>query len=153
MKPDWVLRACAEKSGVIGIEAAPHTTLTERHRDHSIDSFMEHFEYVANLVGIDHVAFGPDTMFGDHVGIHHAFARQLSIPQSHQPPGHPARASHTRPEPLRLDGRIGPRAGRGRAPGLAILVPGLAAWLSSLAALPTQRTIWAVTTQMRPGSV
>jgi hypothetical protein len=35
---------------------------------------------------IDHVAFGPDTMFGDHVGIHHAFARQLSIPQSHQGP-------------------------------------------------------------------
>ena len=86
MKPDGVLRACAEKGGVIGIEAAPHTTLTERHRDHSIDSFMEHFEYVANLVGIDHVAFGPDTMFGDHVGIHHVFARQLSISQSHQGP-------------------------------------------------------------------
>jgi membrane dipeptidase len=47
---------------------------------------MEHFEYVANLVGIDHVAFGPDTMFGDHVGIHHVFARQLSISQSHQGP-------------------------------------------------------------------
>lgn len=86
MKPDGVLRACAAKGGVIGIEAAPHTTLTEQHRSHSIESFMEHFEYVANLVGIDHVTFGPDTMFGDHVGIHHAFARQLSISQSHKGP-------------------------------------------------------------------
>jgi membrane dipeptidase len=44
---------------------------------------MEHFEYCANLVGIDHVAFGPDTHFGDHVGWHHAFASQLSIDESH----------------------------------------------------------------------
>src|SRR6185312_7011557 len=28
MKPDDVLKACADKGGVIGIEAAPHTTLT-----------------------------------------------------------------------------------------------------------------------------
>ena len=25
---------------------------------------MQHFEYIANLVGIDHLAFGPDTLFG-----------------------------------------------------------------------------------------
>ena len=37
------------------------------------------FEYIANLVGIDHVAFGPDTMYGDHVGLHHVFAGELSI--------------------------------------------------------------------------
>ena len=83
MKPDDVLKACAEKGGVIGIEAAPHTTLTHKHPDHSIESFMEHFEYTANLCGIDHVAFGPDTMFGDHVGIHHAFAEALSLGAAH----------------------------------------------------------------------
>jgi membrane dipeptidase len=83
MKPDEVLQACAAKGGVIGIEAAPHTTLTERHRRHSIESVMEHFEYVANLAGIDHVAFGPDTLFGDHVALHQLFAGQLSIAQAH----------------------------------------------------------------------
>src|SRR5439155_1433027 len=62
-----------------GIEAAPHTTLTKKHPKHSIESYMEHFEYCADLVGIDHVAFGPDTLFGDHVGLHHYFAMQLSI--------------------------------------------------------------------------
>jgi membrane dipeptidase len=79
LKPDWVLKACAKKGGVIGIEAAPHTTLTKKYPLHSIESYMEHFEYTANLCGIDHVGFGPDTLFGDHVGLHHAFAAALSI--------------------------------------------------------------------------
>ena len=83
LKPDEVLRACAAKGGVIGIEAAPHTTLPPKHPQHSLESIMEHFEYVADLVGIDHASFGPDTLFGDHVGLHHAFANQLSISQSH----------------------------------------------------------------------
>lgn len=78
LSPDEVLKACAQKGGVIGIEAAPHTTITKNNREHSIDSYMEHFEYVKDLVGIDHVAFGPDTLYGDHVGLHHAFAAHLS---------------------------------------------------------------------------
>ncbi len=79
LKPDDVIRACADKGGVIGIEAAPHTTITEKRPRHSIESFMEHYEYCVDLVGIDHVAFGPDALFGDHVGLHHALAEQLSI--------------------------------------------------------------------------
>jgi membrane dipeptidase len=79
LKPDWVLKLCTERGGVIGIESAPHTTLTAKHPLHDIESYMEHFEYCANLCGIDHVAFGPDTLFGDHVGLHHAFAAALSI--------------------------------------------------------------------------
>jgi membrane dipeptidase len=83
MKPDSVLTKCADRGGVIGIEAAPHTTLTNEHPLHSIESFMQHFEYCVDLMGIDHVAFGPDTLFGDHVALHHAFARQLSIKSAH----------------------------------------------------------------------
>src|ERR671932_679573 len=67
----------------IAIEAAPHTTLTRDHPLHSIESFMQHFEYCVDLVGIEHVAFGPDTLFGDHVALHHAFARHLSIGAAH----------------------------------------------------------------------
>ena len=88
MMPDSVLKACADKGGAIGVEAAPHTTLTHQYPQHSIESYMEHFEYIANLVGIDHVAFGPDTFFGDHVGLHHAFARQLSISDAHAGPAY-----------------------------------------------------------------
>lgn len=81
LKPDNVLEALAAKGGVLGIEAAPHTTLTEQHPQHSIESCMEHFEYAVQLLGIDHVGFGPDTMFGDHVGLHHAYAALFSIAQ------------------------------------------------------------------------
>jgi len=83
LKPDQVIKACAEKGGVIGIEAAPHTTLTKKNPRHNLESYMEHFEYCVNLVGIDHVAFGPDVLFGDHVGLHHVFAAALSISASH----------------------------------------------------------------------
>lgn len=79
MKPDEVIRALAAKGGVIGVEAAPHTTITRAHPRHSLDSVMEHVEYCVDLVGVDHVALGPDTLFGDHVGLHHAFAEALSI--------------------------------------------------------------------------
>jgi len=83
LAPDEVLVACAEKGGVIGIEAAPHTTLTYNRRTHDLEAFMEHFEYVKGLVGIDHIGFGPDSIFGDHVGLHHAYAANLSIKEAH----------------------------------------------------------------------
>lgn len=79
MKPDEVIQALAERGGVIGIEAAPHTTLTKNRPRHDLESVMEHFQYVVNLVGIDHVGFGPDTLFGDHVILHKLFASELSI--------------------------------------------------------------------------
>ena len=43
---------------------------------------MEHFEYVKNLVGIDHVTLGPDTLYGDHVGLHGAYSAALSLKAS-----------------------------------------------------------------------
>jgi membrane dipeptidase len=89
MKPDDVLVACAQNGGLIAIEAAPHTTITKAHPRHNIESFMEHFEYCANLLGIDHVGFGPDVFFGDHVQLHHAFADQMSIKQSQSQKNYP----------------------------------------------------------------
>ena len=83
LAPDTVLGACAAKGGLIGIEAAPHTTLTYDRRTHDLECFMEHFEYVKALVGIDHVGFGPDSLYGDHVGLHHTYAADLSLQESH----------------------------------------------------------------------
>jgi membrane dipeptidase len=82
LAPDEVLEACAAKGGVIGVEAAPHTTVSQRHPRHTLEAFMEHFEYIKGLVGIDHVAFGPDTVYGDHVGLHHVYSSNLSLAQS-----------------------------------------------------------------------
>jgi membrane dipeptidase len=79
LKPDGLLKACADKGGVIGIGSPPHSTVTRDHPVHTIESVMDHFEYVKDLIGIDHVAFGPDTLYGDHVALHHAFAKSLSL--------------------------------------------------------------------------
>jgi membrane dipeptidase len=85
MKPDDVLRAVADSGGVIGMSAAPHTTLSHNHPQHTIESVMDHFTYIADLVGIEHVAFGPDTLYGDHVALHRIFAHLLSISAARRP--------------------------------------------------------------------
>ena len=79
---DDLIKAVAEKGGVFGIESAPHTTMSMTNKTHDLDSVMEHFEYVADLVGIDHVGFGIDSLYGDHVGMHHAFSEALSIKET-----------------------------------------------------------------------
>jgi membrane dipeptidase len=81
LKTDEVLKAIADKGGLIGVEAAPHTTATNRRPDQDIESVMEHFEYIKDLVGIDHVGFGPDTNYGDHVAMHKTVLAALSINQ------------------------------------------------------------------------
>lgn len=73
MKPDEVLRAVAETGGVIGMSAAPHSTLSHAHPLHNLLSVMDHFRYCVDLVGIEHVGFGPDTLYGNHVELHTVF--------------------------------------------------------------------------------
>ncbi|RYF61070.1 MAG: diguanylate cyclase [Comamonadaceae bacterium] len=79
MKPDEILKACAERGGILGLEAAPHTTISYEHRTHTIESVMDHFEYAVDLMGIEHVAFGPDAFYGDHLGFHHAVSANLDV--------------------------------------------------------------------------
>jgi membrane dipeptidase len=88
MKPDDVLRAVADTGGVIGMSAAPHTTLSAAHPLHTIDSVMDHFQYCLDLVGIEHVAFGPDTLYGDHVGLHTVFGHLMNISGATAGPPH-----------------------------------------------------------------
>ena len=77
LKDDDLLKAVAETGGVIGIEGSPHTTISPAHPRHSLESVMDHFEYCVDVMGIDHVGFGPDTFFGDHVGLHVLYAGNL----------------------------------------------------------------------------
>jgi membrane dipeptidase len=68
--PDEVLQALAESEGVLGIEAAPGYTATKDNPIPSIDTYMAHIEYCIELMGVDHVGCGPDTLYGDHVGFY-----------------------------------------------------------------------------------
>ncbi|TFF95700.1 diguanylate cyclase, partial [Candidatus Thorarchaeota archaeon] len=70
--PDEVLKTLAENDGLIGVEAAPGYTATEEDPIPSIDTYMAHIEYCIDLMGIDYVGCGPDTLYGDHVGLYRA---------------------------------------------------------------------------------
>jgi membrane dipeptidase len=78
LDPDEVVEAVADTGGVIGVQTAPHNVASPEHPEHTIESVMDHFEYLVDLVGIDHVAFGPDTLYGDHVGLHEYMGKDYS---------------------------------------------------------------------------
>ncbi|MFC5369204.1 dipeptidase [Salinirubrum litoreum] len=73
---DEELRAIADTGGVIGILSSTHLP--------DIETYMEHFEYVVDLVGIDHVAFGPDVLYGDHTSLLEVLAEfhGVELPES-----------------------------------------------------------------------
>ncbi len=63
---DEVLRTLAERDGVIGVGGAGMGLRTEKHPVGSIESYMECVEYCIDLMGIDQVGCGPDSLYGDH---------------------------------------------------------------------------------------
>ena len=67
LRKDEELLACARKGGVIGITAVPNRLSNDP--EQSIECVLDHYDYMVNLVGIDHVAIGTDTSIGDSVGV------------------------------------------------------------------------------------
>lgn len=63
---DNVLNALAESGGLLGVGGAGRGLRTRKHPIGSIDSYMECVEYCIELMGIDHVGCGPDTLYGAH---------------------------------------------------------------------------------------
>ena len=65
---DEELTACAENGGLICITAVPNSLSDDPEQD--IECVLDHYDYMANLVGVDHVGIGTDTTVGDHVAFH-----------------------------------------------------------------------------------
>ena len=63
---DEMLQAMAETGGVLGVGGAGQGLRTEKYPIGSIESYMECVEYCIDLMGIDHVGCGPDTLYGAH---------------------------------------------------------------------------------------
>ena len=63
---------------MIGIESAPGYTATNENKTPSIETYVKHMEYCIELMGIDHVGCGPDTLFGDHVGLYKAYDEMVT---------------------------------------------------------------------------
>lgn len=58
-KTDEQIQAMAESGGVMGITPLPRMVNNDLHAA-TIDGVLDHIDYVADLVGVDHVAFGGD---------------------------------------------------------------------------------------------
>jgi membrane dipeptidase len=73
---DEVLQAIADTGGVVGILSSTHLP--------DVETYMDHFEYVVDLVGVDHVAFGPDVLYGDHTALLEVLAEfhGMELPES-----------------------------------------------------------------------
>ncbi len=67
LRKDEELLACAQKGGIIGITAVPNRFSNDP--EQSIECVLDHYDYMVNLVGVDHVAIGTDTGIGDTVGV------------------------------------------------------------------------------------
>ena len=65
---DQELTACAQKGGLICITAVPNSLSDDPEQD--IECVLDHYDYMVNLVGVDHVGIGTDTTIGDHVAFH-----------------------------------------------------------------------------------
>jgi membrane dipeptidase len=65
-KGDEVLQTLAENDGLLGVGGAGQGLRTKNHPIGSIESYMECVEYCIDLMGINNVGCGPDTLYGAH---------------------------------------------------------------------------------------
>ncbi len=56
---DEQIRALADNGGVIGINGVA-AFITDDPKEANLDKMIDHLDYIANLVGVDHVVLGPD---------------------------------------------------------------------------------------------
>jgi len=100
-KGDEVLQALAEADGVLGVGGAGLGLRTRKHPVGSIESYMECVEYCIELMGIDHVGCGPDTLYGAHQELYKVwFPRRL---------GHYKRGDSTEDKPFPIpEGVVNP---------------------------------------------
>jgi membrane dipeptidase len=65
---DDQMRAAAGTGGVVGV--CPHSVFCERERGvrPDLEAMLDHIDYIANLIGIDHVGLGTDFFGGQTLG-------------------------------------------------------------------------------------
>lgn len=74
---DELLDIIAQRNGVIGVEAVPNITC--RKKIQTVFDVIDHVDYLVSLIGVDHVAIGTDTIFGDHVGLHREIREMVGL--------------------------------------------------------------------------
>jgi len=82
-KSDELFKLMAEKDWVIGVESVPNVTSLEV--EQSIYDVADNIDHLVEVMGIDHVAVGTDSMFGDHVALHRVIHKLLGHPDAPMP--------------------------------------------------------------------
>jgi membrane dipeptidase len=59
---DQVMHAVAEEGGLVGVHAGPNILSNDKKQ--GVATVVDHIDYIAKLVGIDHVGLGTDNQFG-----------------------------------------------------------------------------------------
>jgi membrane dipeptidase len=80
---DEELLACVKKGGLVCVTAVPNSLSDDPQQD--INCVLDHYDYLVQLLGEDHVGIGTDSVVGDHVG----FTRALFLPPGAPPPPAP----------------------------------------------------------------
>lgn len=75
LKTDEVLKELANHGGIIGISAVPNQL--SGNAEQGIEDVLNHIDYIAKLIGVDHTAVGLDNVFGDHVAYHRKAAQSI----------------------------------------------------------------------------
>ena len=60
LRRDEELVACAQKGGIVGVTVQP-SVISSWGSELSIDRLLDHYDYMVELLGIDHVAIGTDS--------------------------------------------------------------------------------------------
>lgn len=76
-KPDPTLKAIADKGGVIALHAVPNTL--SKNPEQGIEDVLQNIDHAVKVAGIDAVAVGTDTLFGDHVALHKKIIESISL--------------------------------------------------------------------------
>lgn len=82
---DDQIRALAQKDGVIGLNGYPAFVTSER-RAPTLDDLLQHLDYIANLVGIDHIGLGLDYFSIDEAGYQQRLIDAVWKPDVYPPP-------------------------------------------------------------------
>jgi membrane dipeptidase len=64
LRKDEELVACARKGGIVGVTVQPSVIRSWGPSNLSIERLLDHYDYMVNLLGIDHVAIGTDSSIG-----------------------------------------------------------------------------------------
>jgi membrane dipeptidase len=60
--------ACVAKGGLVCVTAVPNSLSDDPNQD--INCVLDHYDYLIQLLGPDHVGIGTDTLIGGHEGLH-----------------------------------------------------------------------------------